>query len=308
MSQKNNSFFNVPIFWFFIIWFSITFGMWVLAFCPVDIDSEWLASAQMVCFGTLENGMPNSYGWIKLICTPLALLLALFIVWPREFFELSSKILIINSGRIIVIFLLCLTVYQGTVVSRKVLYANKLKLVFSPQGFQGKNIPLPDTYPRTAKRAPEFLLTDFNGKKFGTKNFKGKVVYLTFAFTRCSSICPLLINTVRTALGRSNDKKRELVIISLDPWRETVKNVNETTRNLVLGEREHYLVGSVKQIKRVLDEYDVPRARELRNGEIIHPGLVYVLDTEGKIAYTFNSPSSKWLLEAGNRAANKKII
>ena len=251
--------------------------------------------------------MPDSYGWIKLICTPLALLISLYIVWPQEFSKLKNKIIKTNSGKILGILLLFLITIQATFVSKKIIYAKKIESTFSPKNFLTKNIPLPKTYPRTKKIAPQFLLTDFNGKKFGTKNFKGKVIYLTFAFTKCSSICPLLINTVRTALRHSSDQKRELVIISLDPWRETINNVGDITRNLILGKKEHYLVGSIEEIKKVLDDYEVPRARELKDGEIIHPGLVYILDTKGKIAYTFNSPSHKWLLEAGNRVQNKTI-
>ncbi len=292
-------------FWFFLVWFSVTIGMWALAFWPIETNSEWLASAQVVCFGTLENGMPDTYGWIKLICTPMALFVALYVVWPKEFAQLKGWFVTTNFGRTLALILVCITVYQGTVVGKKVAFANDIAAAFNPQNFGTKNMPLPDAYPRSTKKAPEFLLTDYNGKKFGTKNLKGKVTYLTFAFTRCSSICPLLINTVRTALSKSSDKNRELVIVSLDPWRETVGNVGEITRNLKLGDREHYLVGGIEQIKKVLNEYEVPRVRELKDGEIIHPGLVYVLDTQGKIAYTFNSPSPSWLVEAGNRAAEK---
>jgi len=295
----------VPLFWFLFIWYLATLVLWVLAFWPTDVNPDWLFSAQVACFGTLENGIPDTYGWIKLIATPLTFLIMLFVFWSEDFFFIKKIIFSDFSGKTFCFILLFIVFCQGVIVGKKIIFAKKIETIFNPAQFGTLHTSLVKDYPRTFKIAPYFELTDHNGRKFGTDNVKGKVTYLTFAFTRCKSICPLLINTVRTAVSKSEDLNRELIIISLDPWRETINNVSNITKNLKLNIREHYLVGSLKEIKKVLNEYKVPRARDLKAGEIIHPGLVYVLDPKGRIAYTFNSPSSKWLIEAGDRVALK---
>jgi cytochrome oxidase Cu insertion factor (SCO1/SenC/PrrC family) len=279
-------------------------GLWFLAFYPLGVDSKWLMTAQSVCFGTLDNGMPDSYGWIKLISTPMILLFVFFAISRKELLRIKKDIFSSLKGKIFIVFLIIVFFLQAAFVAKRVLYAKEISLIFSPSNFGTHNISLPKSYPQTLIEAPFFELIDQNGKRFGINDTKGRVTYLTFAFTKCTSICPLLINTVRTALKKSSDSNRLLLIVSLDPWRETINNVAHVTRNLKLGENEHYLVGKLKEVEKVLDNYNVSRIRDKKDGEIAHPGLVYVLDTEGRIAYTFNSPSSRWLIDAGDRILN----
>ncbi len=304
MQYKRDIFWKMPIFWFILTWYFITLGLWLLAFYPMDVNSKWLIAAQSVCFGTLDNGMPDSYGWIKLTSTPMILLFIFFVISKKELIRMKKNIFSSFWGKILTIFLIGILFLQITFVVKRTLYAKSISLIFSPDNFGAHNISLPKSYPCTLTKAPFFELINQNGKRFGINDLKGKVVYLTFAFTKCTSICPLLINTVRTALKKSSDPNRVLVIISLDPWRETINNVAHITRNLKLGENEHYLVGKLKEVEKVLDNYNVSRIRDKKDGEIAHPGLVYVLDTKGRIAYTFNSPSSRWLIDAGDRILN----
>lgn len=259
----------------FLIWYIVTFFMWFIAF-PFEYQSEWLKIAQEVCFGSIDNGMPDAYGWIKLIFTPFFLLLLLYIIWKQEFFILFNMCIKNRYMGICIIILFSLMVAQGFLVIRKI-------NVYNDASFKvNKHITssLPITYPQINKKVPLFVLTDYNGKKFTNKCLKGKIIYLTFAFSKCSSICPLLINTVRNAVSEFND--REMVIISLDPWRETINNVKDVTKKFAFTDKEHYLVGQVDEIKELLDKFEIPRARNLKNGEIIHPGLVYVLDAKGE--------------------------
>ncbi len=51
----------------------------------------------------------------------------------------------------------------------------------------GKDARLPKIGP-----APEFTLTDQDGKPFSLRDLRGKVAVVTFIFTTCSDTCPLL--------------------------------------------------------------------------------------------------------------------
>ena len=58
------------------------------------------------------------------------------------------------------------------------------------------------------------------------------------------------------------------------------------------------LSGAIDEVERVLDAYEVPRERDEKTGDVVHPGLVHVLNPSGEIVYTFNNPPTKWLTSA----------
>jgi hypothetical protein len=49
------------------------------------------------------------------------------------------------------------------------------------------------------------------------------------------------------------------------------------------------------------EAYEVGFARDEKTGAITHPGLVMVLDAEGRIAYRFLGPPAHWLIAAARR-------
>ena len=52
-----------------------------------------------------------------------------------------------------------------------------------------------------------------------------------------------------------------------------------------LGEDSYAVSGSVTDVEAALDAWQVPRARDTRTGDIVHPRLVYLVDGEGTIVY-----------------------
>jgi len=67
----------------FLSWFAITASWWALAFAPLPVPPEWLATTRAVCFGTLPSGLPDSWGWILLLLAPASMLAFLVAVWGR---------------------------------------------------------------------------------------------------------------------------------------------------------------------------------------------------------------------------------
>ena len=85
--------------------------------------------------------------------------------------------------------------------------------------------PLPDLGP-----APNFVLPSQDGSRFDLASQRGKVVLVTFIYTRCPEICPML--TVKMAhlqkdLGKAFGKDVAFVSITLDPERDTVEVLND---------------------------------------------------------------------------------
>jgi cytochrome oxidase Cu insertion factor (SCO1/SenC/PrrC family) len=53
----------------------------------------------------------------------------------------------------------------------------------------------------------------------------------------------------------------------------------------------------VAEVLRVVGAYQVPFERNEKTGDIVHPGVVFLIDAQGRLAYTFNNPPPAWIRE-----------
>ena len=72
--------------------------------------------------------------------------------------------------------------------------------------------------------APPFTLTSQDGRQVALADLRGKVVAVTFIYTACPDICPLLTQKmarVQDELGADFGAKVAFVSITLDPEHDT---------------------------------------------------------------------------------------
>ena len=53
-------------------------------------------------------------------------------------------------------------------------------------------------------KAPDFVLTDQENRRFDSSRLRGKVVVLNFIFTTCTDICPLFTVNMVQLQGKLN--------------------------------------------------------------------------------------------------------
>lgn len=71
--------------------------------------------------------------------------------------------------------------------------------------------------------APEFALTDHDGRPVTLASFRGRPVFLFFGYTHCPDVCPMTLDRVSRAVraaGRAAEDAR-IVMITVDPERDT---------------------------------------------------------------------------------------
>ncbi len=71
--------------------------------------------------------------------------------------------------------------------------------------------------------APDFTLTDQNGKTVTLSSLRGNVIALTFIYTHCTDICPLIAQKFHTAyqdLSPSVQQHVKLLAVTVDPARD----------------------------------------------------------------------------------------
>lgn len=289
-------------FYLLLAWLLVSLGWWFFALAPLSATSpEWVAAARAVCFGSLPNGLPEGYGWITLVMTPLLVTTVLVVLWAAD---LSRDLRWLRShpeGRLllyVLVFVMTASVLWGVGRVRQVAQAS--------QALSAPNTTpeeLPEHYPRLAQPAPRFQLVDQHGGSLTNEDLLGRPVVLTFAFAHCQTICPGLVATLKSALEQVPEPRPGLVIITADPWRDTPAALPRLASGWQLGAQDHVLSGEVEQVLAVAEAFEVPLGRNLQNGDVTHPGMAFLLDSEGRLAYRFNDPSARWIVEALERLA-----
>lgn len=282
-----------------VTWTVLTLGWWAFAFMAVPTEApEWLARAQMACFGTSPSGLPGGYGWMLLIGGPLSFAIGGIVAWGEELAILWQDIRKKGFAKAAALVLLAALAAEAHWVGTRIQTGLRIENVSFAPNVSG---PLPDSYPQMARTAPPFRLTDQSGKPVELSTFHGKAVILTFAFAHCQAVCPTLVHTTTEALKTMDSTKVSAVLITLDPWRDTVQALPGLAEKWELPANAHILSGSVPEVTSTLDRFEVPWKRNEKTGEVDHPALVYVLDPRGRISYAFNNPTAQWLSDAVQR-------
>jgi protein SCO1/2 len=132
--------------------------------------------------------------------------------------------------------------------------------------------------------APDFTLTSQDGGEVKLADFRGKVVAVTFIFTRCADTCPVLtpmMSFVQDRLGADFGEKIAFVSITVDPERDTpevLKEYGEAFGANFTG--WFFLTGSPPTIREVTRRYGVFAAKA-ENGNVDHTFLTSIIDRHG---------------------------
>ncbi|MCZ7574274.1 MAG: SCO family protein [Ardenticatenaceae bacterium] len=132
--------------------------------------------------------------------------------------------------------------------------------------------------------APDFTLTDQNGRRVSLSDFRGKWVVMTWIYTHCMTVCPALkaeMKIVQTGLGDAVGRDVQLVIITFDPERDTPEVMKADAQKLKADiPGWSWLTGTKAETDAVADAYGVAFAPK-PNGMFDHTALVTLVDPQG---------------------------
>jgi protein SCO1/2 len=256
---------------------AVTGAWWALALWPVPGDvPRWLAVTRAACFGSAPNGLPAPAGWMLLLGQPPAMLIALMLIageaLPGGFRLLASRapgrLTLAGGGTLVLAGL----VAAGVRVARA--SGMPAEAPVAAGAWEGVSLP-----------APALGLTDQRGETVTVERLRGRPALVTFAFGHCATVCPTVVREVQQARTLAADQPTALVIVTLDPWRDTPGRLPAIAAAWGLDADAHLLGGSVEQVEAALGRWDVPRARDPLTGDVTHGTPVYLLAADGRIAY-----------------------
>ena len=153
------------------------------------------------------------------------------------------------------------------------------------------NIPMPD-----------FSLMDQKREPFEFKTLRGKIVLLTFVYTTCPDVCPLVTVSMRSVQKDLSPKERESVYVlsvTTDPEIDTpeiLKSYGE--RHQVDFTNWSLLTGNIQQLALIWKAFGIKVLRKAR-GLVSHTSLTALMDKKGVVRLTYHgaAPDAKVILE-----------
>lgn len=144
--------------------------------------------------------------------------------------------------------------------------------------------PLTGTVLNPPFEAPGFQLHDQFDQPIALSNYRGKVVVLTFLYTNCPDVCPLITATLHQTseqLG-SNADQVAILAISVDPARDTLAQVHAFSSSRDMLHRWHYLIGSMADLEPIWRAYGIGAATA--SGSLVqHASPTFVIDPKGNV-------------------------
>jgi len=138
----------------------------------------------------------------------------------------------------------------------------------------------------------DFRLIGHDGKPRARRDFAGKVLVLTFGFTRCPDVCPTSLAALAATMGGlGEDRKRvQVAFITVDPERDTLQALGRYVTAFeptFLG-----LAGDAKATREAARAFKVfyekvPAGRKGGDYTMDHSTGYYVIDTHGRTRLLF---------------------
>jgi len=141
----------------------------------------------------------------------------------------------------------------------------------------------PDTVAFAGALRPEipprdFDLRDQDGARVSLRQFRGRVVVLTFMYTTCRDTCPLTATQIRGALD-DLDHDVPALAVSVDPVNDTPERARRFLFTRGLGhDRMRFLLGSAAQLRPIWDAYGV----RPQGAAFDHSAVVVLIDRHGR--------------------------
>ncbi len=152
-----------------------------------------------------------------------------------------------------------------------------------------------------ARPAPDIQAQAVDGEAFRLRDYRGRVVLLTFGYTSCPDVCPLTLSRLKGLYARLGPRAEGVaaVFVSVDPERDTPERLHAYLS--AFDKRFRGLSLARPALRPVLDAFGVTATRRLADPRryrnlpkgveapysIDHTSGFFVIDKEGQLRVRF---------------------
>ncbi len=132
--------------------------------------------------------------------------------------------------------------------------------------------------------APDFTLTSQDGLPVSLGDFRGRVLAVTFIYTSCPDICPMLtanMARVQNRLGSAFGPKIAFVSVTVDPEHDTATVLKQYAKDFGADPKGWtFLTGDPTVVRHLALSYGI-FARAVTEGSVDHTFLTSLVDPDG---------------------------
>jgi protein SCO1 len=135
--------------------------------------------------------------------------------------------------------------------------------------------------------APALELRNYLGGTVNIDAYRGRAVLVTFLYTHCPDVCPLITSDLRVAqnlMGPQLSSRVQIIAVSVDPRGDDRQTVAAFLKVHGMTGRMKYLIGAPHELARVWEAWNVGSERDAQQpGLVNHTGIVYGITASGKL-------------------------
>lgn len=138
--------------------------------------------------------------------------------------------------------------------------------------------------------APAFRHADTGGGTVGTADLAGRPYAVTFLYTDCPDVCPLVGQELREALELLGPRADDVAVlaVSVDPESDTPAAVRAWLEAHELPRNFHYLVGSQEQLAPTWEAY-FAAPQPGGDPDSAHTASIWLVDADGRLRTKFSA-------------------
>jgi protein SCO1/2 len=134
--------------------------------------------------------------------------------------------------------------------------------------------------------APPFSLRNQAGQAVGPQDDRGRWLAVTFLYTHCPDVCPLIADNLRAVLARKPAMR--VIAVSVDPKGDTPAAIERFIAKHRLPAAFSYVGGTRAQLAPVWKKYNIA-AQPGPNGVISHSSYTVLIDPKGHERVLYDS-------------------
>jgi protein SCO1/2 len=134
--------------------------------------------------------------------------------------------------------------------------------------------------------APPIALRNYLGQPVTLSAYRGRAVLVTFLYTNCPDVCPLITSNLRVAMNLLGAERSrvQIIAVSVDPRGDTPAAVARFLRAHEMVGRMQYLLGSPGELSRTWAAWDVGSAPDVgQPDQVSHSALMYGVSASGRL-------------------------
>ncbi len=130
--------------------------------------------------------------------------------------------------------------------------------------------------------APPFTLRDDTGRPVSLASQRGHYVIVTFLYTHCLDVCPIIAGNLNLALKTPTAKAAGLTVlaVSVDPKGDTADAVRTYIKERQLLPSFHYLIGTRVQLAPVWSHFHIGVEAQSKS-VVAHSSYEFLIDPTG---------------------------